>query len=312
MLNVVRVATTYVAFFIISLEHPIPSFGFLVPSIVVTSPSKGIEDTKQQRHHFRCGVSPFSGPIVINTIMGTTTTTTTHLMARSPSKWDNIVDEDDIDKDSSSSSSLIGSASIPVPPDMTYEPRNVKRQHENFLAIRSAGGKEVTNDVYVRNPTEDVFWYGGKVARVSDVSLEDCIGRQWHMIERHATNLRPLDLYPHRGHLEIWTAPGDSELEVAYNRPTLQLKKMTPRVVTSREVKNNRVGFQGEIYQDGEEGFRTWRTNDGYPARPEINEGGETRPPTDEEYARIQKQLQGKDIQAIYEEQERRTQQGLL
>lgn len=47
-----------------------------------------------------------------------------------------------------------------------------------------------------------------------------------------------------------------------------------------------------QVYQKGEEGFRTWRTNDGFPARPEINPGGESRPPTAEELAQIQQELQ--------------------
>jgi len=225
---------------------------------------------------------------------------TTTLKARPTSKWDNIVDEDEEDEP------------IPVAPDMTYEPRNAKRQHEHFLDIRAAGGKQVCNDVYVRNPDEDVFWYAGKVARVSDVSLEDCIARQWNLIERHATNLRPIELYPRRGNLQIWTAPGDSELDVAYNRPNIQMIRHFPKAMNSRDLSNNLIGFQGEIYQQGEEGFRTWRTDEGLPARPEINPGGETRPPTDEEYEQIQKELQGKDINALYEEQERRKREGLL
>jgi len=196
-----------------------------------------------------------------------------------PSKWDKLVDEDDFD-------------SIPVRPDMTYEPRNVKRAHETFLSIREAGGKQMTNDVYCRDPDTDVFWYVGKVARISDVSLEQCIARQWSMIERHATNLRPIDLYPERGRLQIWTAPGDSEMEVAYNRPTLTMAKMSKTVEGADQVKKMLIGFQGEVYNPGEEGFRTWRTDEGLPARPEISPGGESRPPTDEEYAQIQKELQ--------------------
>jgi hypothetical protein len=244
-------------------------------------------------------------------VVASTTTVLQH--ARPASKWDNIVD--DYDDDSNGDGNNVDydiQPKVPVPPDMTYEPRNVKRQHETFLDIRNAGGKDVCNDVYVRNPAEDVFWFAGKVARVSGVSLEDCIARQWNVIETHATNLRPIELFPHRGRLEIWTAPGDSELDVAYHRPNLQMIKHTFKAISNRELKNNCIGFQGEIYQQGEEGFRTWRTDDGWPARPEINPNGERRPPTEEEYAQIQKELQGKDINDIYEEQERRKDLGRL
>ena len=124
------------------------------------------------------------------------------------------------------------------------------------------------------------------------------------MIEQHATSLRPIELYPKRGGLQIWTAPGDSELEVAYNRPQLKMKCMSKAVEGVEKVKRTSVGFQGEVYQPGEQGSRTWRTDEGLPARAEINPGGETRPPTDEEYAQIQKELQGRDINDVYEEQQ--------
>lgn len=231
---------------------------------------------------------------------------TTSLFVK-PTKWDNIIDDEEDEE---------GYEFVEIPPDMTYVERNIKRAHENFLAIRKAGGKLLTNDVYVRDPNTDVFWYSGKVAKVSDVSIEDCISRQWPMIERHAMNLRPLELYPIRGRLEIWVAPGDSELEVAYNRPTLQMKKMIrPKdfFEYKRRIHNKLVGFQGEMYQEyNEEGFRTWRTEDGLPARPEINPGGGTRPPTDEEYDELMKKLRGKDVNKVYEEQERRKKEGTL
>eukprot|EP00536_Pseudo-nitzschia_multiseries_P008054 jgi/Psemu1/305433/fgenesh1_kg.198_\ len=141
------------------------------------------------------------------------------LFARPRSKWDELVDEDDDDDDQIPTTI---ESKIPVPPDMTYVERNVKRCHENFLNLRNVGGKDLCNDVYAKSPLKkEEMWYVGKVAKISDVGLEDCIARQWNIIETHATNLRPIELYPHRGNLELWTAPGDSELEVAYNRPSM-------------------------------------------------------------------------------------------
>lgn len=237
------------------------------------------------------------------------------LCARPRSKWDDLVDEDDDDdaatgSDSSSSrSNGNNNNNIPIAPDMTYVERNVRRSHENFLSIRDIGGKEVCNDVYAKNPkgTDEVVWYVGKTAKVSDVSLGDCIARQWNLIETHATNLRPIELYPHRGTLELWTAPGDTELDVAYNRPELVMTKMEKREVGPKDLKNNKIGFQGEVYQEGEEGFRSWRKPDGTPARPEINPGGETRPPTEEELEKLQADMQRQNIGVgdIYKEQQK-------
>lgn len=227
-----------------------------------------------------------------------TSTRTTRCYMGSSSKWDNLVDEDEDEPPSVSSS-----------PDMKYVPRNVMRQNEHFLAIRETGGKELTNDVYVREPGSAIFWFSGKVARVSDVSLEDAVARQWPLIEQHAANLRPIELYPHRGILELWTAPGDSELEVAYNRPSIVFTKMSRE--GNKGIKNTMVGFQGEMYEPGEEGFRAWRTEDGRAAKPEIQSGGggdddTTRAPTDEEMAEFEKNLEGQDLNALYEEQQRR------
>jgi len=228
----------------------------------------------------------------------------TSLSARPKSKWDLLEDEDEDDEFGSDAAS---DSKIPVANDMTYVERNVKRSHENFLSLRNIGGKEICNDVYAKSPVaKEEIWYVGKVAKVSDVSLEDSISRQWNLIETHATNLRPIELYPHRGRLELWTAPGDSELEVAYNRPELKLTRMERYEVTPQQLRNNLIGFQGEVYQEGEEGFRSWRKEDGSPARPEINPGGETRPPTEAEMEQLRKEMDRKNISVedIYNSQQ--------
>ena len=70
-------------------------------------------------------------------------------------------------------------------------------------------------------------------------------------------------------------------------------------------VRNVEVGFQGEMYEGGEEGFRTQRTDDGMPARPEITDEpkkGPKRAPTDEEYAEIQEILKGKDPAEFFDD----------
>ncbi len=218
---------------------------------------------------------------------------TTLFLARAKSKWDLLEDDDEEDQYGATFESK-----IPVANDMTYVERNVKRAHENFLSLRNIGGKELCNDVYAKSPApnNEEVWYVGKVAKVSDISLEDCIARQWNLIETHATNLRPIELYPHRGNLELWSAPGDTELDVAYNRQELIMTKMEHYEVTPKQLKNNMIGFQGEVYQEGEEGFRSWRKEDGSPARPEINPGGETRPPSEAEMEQLRLEMEQQNI----------------
>ena len=133
----------------------------------------------------------------------------------------------------------------------------------------------MTNDIYARDPDTDVFWFVGKVARVSDVSLQKAVARQYPLIEEHSARLRPLELFDKNGLLELWSAPGDSELDVAYNRPHVVFVKMArahEMEGRAEDVKSVEVGFQGEIYEGGEEGFRTQRRQDGSPLKPEIQQ----------------------------------------
>jgi len=235
--------------------------------------------------------------------------------AAADNKWDKLEDTNEGDYDGP-----------PVKPDMKYLARNALRQNKNFLDIRQAGGVSLTNDIYVRALGRDseVFWFVGKVARISDVSLEACVARQWNLIEMHAANLRPIELFPYRhGRLELWSAPGDSEMDVASNNPNVIMRKMERDVPGADDIKNSFVGFQGEVYERGEEGFRTWRTDDGRPARPQIqspattdepnsyqeDDSDEFRAPTEEEMKQIEQALEGRDINELYEEQQRRKQQ---
>jgi|AntRauTorckE5430_2_1112549.scaffolds.fasta_scaffold05861_2 hypothetical protein len=180
-------------------------------------------------------------------------------------KWDDLVDEDD-------EVEIPEWLGPPIPKDMKYNEFNLKRQYSNCKAIRTAGGPEMTNDIFARDPDTDVFWFAGKVARISDVSLAKAVARQYPLIEEHSARLRPLELFDKNGLLELWAAPGDSELDVAYNRPTARFVKMARAQETegADDVKNREVGFQGEIYEAGEEGFRTQRKEDGMPLNPEI------------------------------------------
>ncbi len=220
--------------------------------------------------------------------------------------WDAILANDDDDDNDNNKGP-------PVRPDMKYIPRNCQRQNEHFVAIRDAAGKELTNDVYVREPATETFWFAGKVARVSDVTVEQAVARQWPLMEMHAANLRPMELFASRGVLEIWIAPADSEMEVAYNNPDLLFVKMEKEVAGAQAISNIMVGFQGEMYDQGETGFRAWRKDDGSPAKPPLqtpdDDDEQRKMPTDDEMQEIEKALEGKDINELYEEQQRRNQQ---
>jgi len=95
-------------------------------------------------------------------------------------------------------------------------------------------------------------------------------------------------------------------MDVAYNRPNTKFVKVNRPTPDDENdvlnVRNVEVGFQGELYDSGEEGFRTLRTDDGLPIKPEHQPSGkgEKRAPTDEEMAQIAEILKGQDINEMF------------
>jgi len=238
-----------------------------------------------------------SAPTLLDHVHHRTTTKQIFTKGNSASslygKWDDLVDEDDVREDST------------IPRDMRYIGFNIQRQNRHFVDIRTAAGgpNPLTADIYARSPTSTTFFFVGKIARISDVTIERAVARQWGLIEQHAARLRPLELYKEWGNLELWCTGGDMEMDVAYHRPKAVFTRMEKVGVEGSEVvRNVEVGFQGEIYDSGEEGFRIERREDGTPARGELMPP-EKRAPTDDEMKNIGKMFEGKDMGAIFDEQ---------
>jgi hypothetical protein len=245
--------------------------------------------------------------------------------------WDAIIAQEEAASKLGTESST-SSVADQIPRDMLYNQSNCARASKTFAALKEA--KAPGADLYGVDPKkmppasedddveEATFWFIGKVAHISDVTLEQAVARQWCMIQQHAANLRPMELFGCASNMqmEIWSAALDSEIDSAYNRPDSKFQKMERDVVGAANVKNTFIGFQGEVYGPDEEGFRVWRSDrTGRPTRPEIkgpadpaaagnddDDGAEYRAPTDEELERFAKATEGRDINEVYEEQERR------
>jgi hypothetical protein len=101
-----------------------------------------------------------------------------------------------------------------------------------FDAIRKKYEAASTSDVYVKAPLNDpkTFWFVGKVNRRLDIDDEELVGlsvpteaeavlsQKRLILEYSKTKLRPQNLGgPFAKDLEIWTAPGDSEMDVVKN-----------------------------------------------------------------------------------------------
>jgi hypothetical protein len=172
----------------------------------------------------------------------------------------------------------------------------------NFDRIRKLFGKTATTDVYVRSPLNDesVFWFVGKVIRMitdedaqeeggggnnnNDTPSEnelvgtvyptevEAILSQKRLILEYAKNqLRPQNMAgPYSSALELWSAPGDSEMDVVQNKVTLVKVDGSSRDLRDGfNVKD--VGYNPEIYVGEEKekgGLRVVRDGEGRPVKP--------------------------------------------
>ena len=100
-----------------------------------------------------------------------------------------------------------------------------------FDKIYKQFGSDSINDVYVRSLKNDEtqFWFVGKIAWQLELGKDtegssiptphEAVISQKRLILEYAKSLRPQNLGgPFSNSLEVWIAPGDSELEVAQNK----------------------------------------------------------------------------------------------
>jgi len=154
--------------------------------------------------------------------------------------------------------------------EVAYTNENILRQQRYYNDIRKAGGTDCVQDLYVKDPgtAEDVdntrYWYVGKVARCTGtVSSELAIARQINLLEEHATRIRPVELGRHFGSLEFYVAPGDTELLLTQNNPTIRIQKVAKDVKGSENVPLLEVGLDLSIVTNQGQGLFIIRTEDG-------------------------------------------------
>ncbi|KAL7531975.1 hypothetical protein ACHAXR_004342 [Thalassiosira sp. AJA248-18] len=163
----------------------------------------------------------------------------------------------------------------------------------NFDRIRKLYETAGTTDVYVRSPLNDesVFWFVGKISRMIEgqgqgddgddstalagtvypTEAEAILSQKRLILEYAKNQLRPQNMGgPYSKSLELWSAPGDSEMDVVQNKITL-----VPTTGSSRDLREgfnvNDVGYNPEIYVGDEKekgGLRVVRDAEGRPVKP--------------------------------------------
>eukprot|EP00547_Thalassionema_nitzschioides_P002655 CAMPEP_0194212358 /NCGR_PEP_ID=MMETSP0156-20130528/12144_1 /TAXON_ID=33649 /ORGANISM="Thalassionema nitzschioides, Strain L26-B" /LENGTH=251 /DNA_ID=CAMNT_0038940157 /DNA_START=9 /DNA_END=764 /DNA_ORIENTATION=+ len=151
-----------------------------------------------------------------------------------------------------------------------------------FDELRKKYGVACCSDLYVRSPLndKDLFWFVGKVARCSEekdltgssipTEQEAVISQKRLILEYAKRELRPQNMGgPFSEGLEIWLAPGDSEMDSVQNK--ISFTKVEGSVSSlSDGFQVSDVGYNPEIYV-GEEirdgGLRVVRDENGDPVK---------------------------------------------
>jgi hypothetical protein len=156
-----------------------------------------------------------------------------------------------------------------------------------FDALRQTYGPDCTNDVYCRSPINDpkLYWFVGKIATKPDTvaTPQQAILSQKRIILEYAKReLRPQNFATSlecAAALELWIAPGDSEMDVVQNKVGLTqvIGSATPEFLHENFSVTTMVGFNPEIYVGDERiqgGLRVERDEEGQPIKPvfEVNQ----------------------------------------
>jgi len=148
-----------------------------------------------------------------------------------------------------------------------------------FDKIHEEFGSESVNDLYVRSLDNDesTFWFVGKSARKlkgqtgeSVPTAHEAVISQKRLILEYAKTLRPQNLGgPFSKRLEVWIAPGNSEMDTAQNKVALEKVGGGVSDIPDTFLVSN-VGYNPEIYvgdevKDG--GLRVKRDSEGRPLK---------------------------------------------
>lgn len=165
--------------------------------------------------------------------------------------------------------------------------QRLARAARNYDEIRKVHGVSNSRDVYVRSPKNSptTYWFVGKVGFVEPMTPSAACLLQKRIILEYAASLRPQNMGGpiYSKELEIWLAPGDSEMDVVRNLVNLEpVRGSAADVVLSNSNNNNDdnnssvnvdalMGYNPEIYVGDEVtqgGLRVQRDEHGRPIKP--------------------------------------------
>jgi hypothetical protein len=89
------------------------------------------------------------------------------------------------------------------------------------------------------------------------------VARQFNLLEEHACRIRPVELGRCFGKLDMFAAPGDTELRMSENDSAIRLEKMPRSCEGSKDVPLLEIGLNLDIVTNHGAGFFVTRNEDG-------------------------------------------------
>eukprot|EP00640_Fibrocapsa_japonica_P004259 CAMPEP_0113935358 /NCGR_PEP_ID=MMETSP1339-20121228/2518_1 /TAXON_ID=94617 /ORGANISM="Fibrocapsa japonica" /LENGTH=227 /DNA_ID=CAMNT_0000937477 /DNA_START=20 /DNA_END=703 /DNA_ORIENTATION=- /assembly_acc=CAM_ASM_000762 len=133
--------------------------------------------------------------------------------------------------------------------------RVMEKQMKSFKLLQRESGS-VLNDVYLRAPDAEKFFFAGKVLRNPSAGIAECLLCQKNLLLDHGRMLTK-ELLP--SNIQFFIAPGNTEVAVAQQEIDLERVELEEHVAADP----SQVGFQPETYGPGEPIYYTYKLDDG-------------------------------------------------
>lgn len=144
----------------------------------------------------------------------------------------------------------------------------LSKQAKKFEDFKNSG-VPVANDLYARLVGEETCWFIGKSIHAPTVTDLAAIDILLPLLQEYAKSLRPKELAGPKAtnDLQVLYTKGNSEMDVAQNKVPLTVYASGPDCAVRSFIPSDDVGYEPEIYQNNEEGFRCWRDSQGLPIK---------------------------------------------
>lgn len=162
-----------------------------------------------------------------------------------------------------------------LPPTRSGTHRPLKGSYSTVLSQRCATFEQMRydpnrtsftiHDVYARLKGSETCWFIGKIAHHHNFTSAEAFASLHVLLREYSKTLRPVELGgPKAGgkEIELWSAPGNTEMQAVQNKINLTKIEVSQTTIPAPYTS---IGYEPEVYQSNEVGFRIRRDAQGLP-----------------------------------------------